>query len=31
MDECTIITPLTANFHTIGHEVRHCLQGSFHK
>jgi phage terminase large subunit len=31
MDECTIITPLTANFHTLGHEVRHCLQGAFHK
>lgn len=31
MDECTIITPKTANFHTIGHEVRHCLQGNWHK
>jgi hypothetical protein len=30
MDECTIITPLTANFHTIGHEVRHCLQAHWH-
>jgi len=29
--ECTIITPLVANFHTLGHEVRHCLQGAFHK
>jgi len=29
--QCTIITPKTANFHTIGHEVRHCLQGNFHK
>jgi len=29
--ECTIITSPTANFHTIGHEVRHCLQGNFHK
>jgi hypothetical protein len=28
--ECLIITELTANFHTIGHEVRHCLQGQFH-
>jgi hypothetical protein len=27
---CTIITAPTANFHTIGHEVRHCLQGNFH-
>jgi hypothetical protein len=30
-DECVIITAKTANFHTIGHEVRHCLQGNFHK
>jgi len=30
-DECVIITPKTANFHTIGHEVRHCLQGAWHK
>ena len=29
--ECTIVTANTANFHTIGHEVRHCLQGNFHK
>ena len=29
-NECLIITELTANFHTIGHEVRHCLQGNFH-
>jgi len=31
MSECTIVTANTANFHTIGHEVRHCLQGNFHK
>ena len=31
MTECTIITPKRANFHTIGHEVRHCLQGHWHK
>jgi hypothetical protein len=30
-DECLIITAGTANFHTIGHEVRHCLQGNWHK
>jgi hypothetical protein len=30
MTECTIITPPTANFHTIGHEVRHCLQAHWH-
>ena len=29
--ECVVITPKTANFHTIGHEVRHCLQGNWHK
>jgi|APCry1669189241_1035207.scaffolds.fasta_scaffold133894_1 hypothetical protein len=28
--ECLIITPKTANFHTVGHEVRHCLQGNWH-
>jgi len=28
---CTVITAPTANFHTIGHEIRHCLQGSWHK
>jgi hypothetical protein len=28
---CTIITAPHANFHTIGHEIRHCLQGNFHK
>jgi len=30
-NSCTIITARTANFHTIGHEVRHCLQGDYHK
>jgi hypothetical protein len=29
--QCTVITSTTANFHTIGHEIRHCLQGNFHK
>jgi len=28
--ECLIITERTANFHTIGHEMRHCIQGQFH-
>jgi hypothetical protein len=30
-NSCTIVTGKTTNFHTIGHEVRHCLQGNFHK
>jgi hypothetical protein len=30
MSKCTIITANSANFHTIGHEVRHCLQGNWH-
>jgi hypothetical protein len=30
-DTCTIVTSTRANFHTIGHEVRHCIQGNFHK
>ena len=30
-DSCTIVTSTKANFHTIGHEVRHCIQGNFHK
>lgn len=28
---CLIITPLTTDFWTLGHELRHCFQGSFHK
>jgi len=28
--QCTVVTEPTANFHTIGHEIRHCLQGEFH-
>ncbi len=27
---CTIITAKTVNFHTVGHEIRHCFQGNFH-
>ena len=27
---CKVITQKTANFHTIGHEIRHCLQGNWH-
>lgn len=28
---CTIITAKNVNFHTVGHEIRHCFQGNFHK
>ena len=27
---CIIITPLTTDFWTLGHELRHCFQGRFH-
>lgn len=30
-NSCTIVTGKTTNYHTIGHEMRHCLQGNFHK
>lgn len=30
-NKCTIVLPRYANFHTVGHEMRHCMQGSFHK
>jgi hypothetical protein len=30
-DKCLIITAPTTNFHQLGHEVRHCIQGNFHK
>ena len=28
--QCTIITGPSTNFHTLGHEMRHCIQGDFH-
>jgi hypothetical protein len=28
--ECLIITPKKPNYWNVGHEVRHCFQGSFH-
>ena len=28
---CTIVLPKNTNFHTVGHEMRHCMQGEFHK
>lgn len=30
-NKCTIVVGYLTNFHTIGHEMRHCLQGNFHK
>ena len=30
-NKCTIVLPRNTNFHTIGHEMRHCMQGDFHK
>ena len=30
-DECLIITAKRANFHTLGHELRHCIQENWHK
>jgi hypothetical protein len=28
---CLIITPFSTDFWTLGHELRHCFQGSYHK
>mgnify|MGYP000036927726 FL=1 len=28
--ECTIVTPLNTGFNYLGHELRHCFEGSFH-
>lgn len=28
---CYVMTAKKVNFHTLGHEVRHCIQGAFHK
>lgn len=30
-NKCTVVLPETTNFHTLGHEIRHCMQGSYHK
>ena len=30
-DECKIITSKTTSTWTIGHELRHCFQGEYHK
>ncbi len=29
-DTCEIVTAKVVNFHTVGHEIRHCFQGDFH-
>jgi hypothetical protein len=28
---CSIYTKVSTNMHTLGHEVRHCFQGKWHK
>lgn len=28
---CTIFTKRTTNLETLGHEIRHCFQGAYHK
>ena len=28
--QCTIIVPNNVDYWTLGHEMRHCLQGGFH-
>jgi hypothetical protein len=28
--ECTVITPVETGYNYLGHEVRHCFEGSFH-
>lgn len=30
-EECLIITSKHPNMHTLGHEMRHCFQGEWHK
>lgn len=30
-DQCTIITGKKTTMHQLGHEVRHCFQGGWHK
>ncbi len=28
--ECSIVTPLETGYNYLGHELRHCFEGSFH-
>ena len=30
-DTCFVYTNISTNTHTLGHEIRHCFQGSWHK
>ena len=30
-NQCVIVLPSWANYHTVGHEMRHCMQGNYHK
>jgi hypothetical protein len=30
-DVCTIVTNIKTDYWTLGHEVRHCFHGGFHK
>ena len=30
-NKCTVVLPEMTNFHTLGHELRHCLKGNWHK
>lgn len=30
-NKCTVVLPVVTNFHTVGHELRHCMLGQFHK
>lgn len=30
-NKCTVVLPTITNYHMIGHEIRHCMQGNFHK
>ena len=29
-NKCTVVLGTTTNYHTIGHEIRHCMQGNYH-
>ena len=28
--DCTVITPMVTGYNYLGHELRHCFEGSFH-